>query len=136
MKHPQTTCKRCHAYASLVDSMEKQMLYLRAEINEYKKLDMVNHEAIATLASEREANARLTEELEALKTPEIKQRGREVMEALAVLDGSKRQAGGVHGQVIGMEQYSIRASGFALDCLHEAQSIISELLDPFDQKKQ
>jgi len=58
-------CKRCSAYASLVKSLEAQMVYLRAEINNYKAIELVNHEAIATLASEREANAILTEQLEA-----------------------------------------------------------------------
>lgn len=67
MKHPATACLRCNAYASLVNSLEKQMLYLRAEINTYKATELVNHEALATLASEREANAILTAEVEALR---------------------------------------------------------------------
>ena len=59
------TCRRCNAYASLVKSLEQQAVYLRAEINNYKAVELVNHEAIATLASERAANAILTEQLEA-----------------------------------------------------------------------
>lgn len=54
-------CQRCHAYANLVKSLESQLAYYRADLN---KTNLVNHEAIATLASEREANAQLTQELE------------------------------------------------------------------------
>lgn len=67
------TCKRCSAYASLVKSLEAQIVYLRAELAELRKVTVVNEEAIATLASERAANAQLTDELEiALKKLEEK----------------------------------------------------------------
>jgi len=66
------TCRRCNAYASLVKAMESQMQHLRDEIKKLNAVE-INHEAIATLASEREANARLTNELEvALKKLELK----------------------------------------------------------------
>ena len=65
---------------------------------------------------------------------ELKERARQIIECLAKLDQSKRPGGGVHGQVIGMEPYVIRTNGDGLQCLYEAQSLLDELLDPFDRR--
>ncbi len=58
------SCKRCSAYAQLVKSLESQLLYWKAELETQRAVEKVNHEAIATLASERAANAQLTNELQ------------------------------------------------------------------------
>jgi hypothetical protein len=65
---------------------------------------------------------------------ELKQRAREVCEALAALDGGKKPGTGVHGQAIGCEPWVIRTNGYGLQCLHDAQELLHELLDPFDQR--
>jgi hypothetical protein len=54
---PATVCKRCNAYQSLVRSIEAQLAVHREAAGKY-------NEAVKTLESEREANARLTQELE------------------------------------------------------------------------
>lgn len=51
------TCKRCAAYASLIKALEYQLEYHRANAVIYR-------EAVETLQSERDANARLTGELD------------------------------------------------------------------------
>lgn len=52
-----TACKRCNSYATLVKSLEDQLAHHRAKAKQYA-------EAVATLESERAANALLTEQLE------------------------------------------------------------------------
>ncbi len=54
-------CKRCNSYKTLTSSLEKQIKHHRVNAEKYD-------EAIKTLESERAANARLTEELEAMLT--------------------------------------------------------------------
>ncbi len=65
---------------------------------------------------------------------EQKERAREIILRLSSLDNAKRPGGGVHGQVIGMEPYVIRATGEGLQCLSDAQSLLDELLDPFGRR--
>lgn len=64
----------------------------------------------------------------------LKQRAREIVEQLAALDSSKKPGGGVHGQVVGCEPWIIRANGFGLQCLYDAQVLINELVDPFNRR--
>jgi chromosome segregation ATPase len=54
----QAVCKGCNAYTTLVKSLESQLAHHRANAAKY-------HEAISTLASERAANAMLTEQVQA-----------------------------------------------------------------------
>ena len=60
-------------------------------------------------------------------------RAREIIQQLDALYNSKRPGGGVHGQVIGMEPWTIRTTGDGLQCMYEAQYLLHELLDPFDR---
>lgn len=55
-------CRRCRSYATLVKAKESQLAHVQAEAEK-------GREAIATLASEREANAMLTAELAARPAP-------------------------------------------------------------------
>lgn len=63
-----------------------------------------------------------------------RQRAREIIEQLTNLDNSKKPAGGVHGQVIGCEPYTIRTTGDGLQCLREAGALLDDLLDPFGRR--
>ena len=65
---------------------------------------------------------------------ELKSRAREIITQLDALYNAKRPGGGVHGQVIGMEPWTIRTTGDGLQCVSDAQSLLDELLDPFDRR--
>ena len=56
MSHTPEPCKRCGAYATLVNSLEDQHSHHRANADKYR-------EAIATLESERDANRLLTAQI-------------------------------------------------------------------------
>ena len=58
---------------------------------------------------------------------ELKARAREIIRQLDALYNSKRPGGGVHGQVIGMEPWTIRTTGDGLQCMYEAQYLLHEL---------
>jgi len=62
------------------------------------------------------------------------ERACEIIKQLDALYNSKRPGGGVHGQVIGMEPWTIRTTGDGLQCLSDAQFLLDELLDPLNRR--